>query len=195
MDDLHAVLDAVDAGRPALLGISEGGQISVLFAATHPDRVRSLAALRHGRTVCTRAARLSLGIPPDRIDAGVADIDEHWGEGFLAKAILGDAADIPGVREMLGRHERAAASPTIAGMLWRAIGEIDIRDILKTVRSPTLVLAQVPGDRMVPFESSEALAAGIPGAVFQALSPGSHAAFDIDDSIAAATLAFCLWRR
>ena len=189
MDDLHAVLDAVDADRPALLGISEGGQISVMFAATYPERVRSMVLYATAARFVREPPDYPWGISPDRIDAGVADIDEHWGDGFLAKAILGDAADIPGVREMLGRHERAAASPTIAGMLWRAIGEIDIRDILKTVRSPTLVLSR-PGDRMVPFESSEALAACIPGAVFQALPPGSHAAFDIDDSIAAATLAF-----
>ena len=84
------------------------------------------------------------GIPPDRIDAGWP-ISMSIGGGLPGQAILGDAADIPGVREMLGRHERAAASPTIAGMLWRAVGEIDIRDILKTVRSPTLVLSR-PGD-------------------------------------------------
>ncbi len=189
IDDLHAVLDAVGAERPALLGISEGGPMSILFAATHPERVRSMVLYATAARFVREPPDFPWGIPPDRIEAGEADIDEHWGEGFLAKAILGDAVDVPGVQEMLGRLERASASPTNAKMLWRSLGEIDIRDILATVRTPTLVLSR-PGDRMVPIEASRALAAGIPGAVFRALPPGAHAAFDIDDSIATETLAF-----
>ena len=188
MDDLHAVLDAVDADRPALLGISEGGPMSILFAATYPERVRSMVLYATAARFVREPPDFP-GIPPERIDAGVANIDEHWGEGFLAKPLLGDAANVPGVRETLGRFERASASPTIAQMLYRAIGEIDVRDILKTVRTPTLVLAR-PGDRMVRIECSQALAAGIPGAVFRALPPGAHVAFDIDDSLAAEILAF-----
>jgi pimeloyl-ACP methyl ester carboxylesterase/class 3 adenylate cyclase len=189
MDDLHAVLDAVDADRAALLGISEGGPMSILFAATYPERVRSMVLYGTAGRFVREPPEFPWGIPPERIEAGVADIDEHWGEGFLARPLLGDAAHTPGVREMLGRMERAGASPTIAQMLWRSLGEIDVRGILKTVRIPTLVLSR-PGDRMVPIESSQALAAGIPGAVFRALPPGAHAAFDIDDSLAAETLAF-----
>ena len=189
MDDLHAVLDAVDADRPALLGVSEGGPMSVLFAATYPERVRSMVLYGTAARFVREPPDFPWGVPPDRIEAGVASIDEHWGEGYLAERILGDAVEVPGVREMLGRYERASASPTIAGMLWRSLAEIDIREILKTVRTPTLVLSR-PGDQMVPIESSQALAAGIPGAVFRELPPGAHAALDIDDSLAAETLAF-----
>jgi class 3 adenylate cyclase/pimeloyl-ACP methyl ester carboxylesterase len=189
IDDLQAVLDAVNADRPALLGISEGGPMSVLFAATYPEHVRSMVLYGTTARFVRKPPEFPWGIPPERIDAGVADIDEHWGEGFLARPLLGEAAHTPGVREMMGRLERACASPTIAKMLWRSIGEIDIREILKTVRTPTLVLSR-PDDEMVPIESSQALAAGIPGAVFRALPPGAHAAFDIDDSLAAETLAF-----
>ncbi|OBF79742.1 hydrolase [Mycobacterium sp. 852002-51163_SCH5372311] len=189
MDDLNAVLEAVDAGRPALLGISEGGPMSVLFAATYPERVRSMVLYGTAARFVREPPHFPWGLPASQIEAGVADIDEHWGEGFLAKALLGDAAHSPGVREMLGKMERACASPTIAQKLWRSLGQIDVGDILKSVQTPTLVLSR-PGDRMVPIDSSRALASAIPGAVFRALPPGAHAAFDIDDSLAAETLAF-----
>ena len=189
MDDLHAVLDAVEADRPALLGVSEGGPMSVLFAATFPERVRSLVLYGTAARFVSEPPDFPWGVPPEQLAIGAANIDELWGTGYLAERILGDAVDVPGVREMLGKHERASASPTIAAMLWRSIGEIDIRAIVGTVRTPTLVLSR-PGDRMVPIEASQALAAGIPGAVFRALPAGAHAAFDIDDSLAAETLEF-----
>jgi pimeloyl-ACP methyl ester carboxylesterase/class 3 adenylate cyclase len=189
MDDLRAVLDTVEADRPALLGVSEGGPMSVLFAATYPERVRSLVLYSTAARFVSDPPDFPWGIPRDRMEDGVARIDELWGTGYLAERILGEPAELPGVREILGRHERACASPTIAAMLWRSLIDIDIRDILKSVRTPTLVLSR-PGDRMVPIESSRALAAGIPGAIFHALPPGAHAAVDIDDSLATETLEF-----
>ncbi len=189
MDDLHAVLDAAGADRPALLGVSEGGPMSVLFAATFPERVRSLVLYGTAARFVREPPDFPWGVPPDLIEAGAVNIDQNWGTGVVADRILGEAVNVTGVTELAARYERASASPTIAAMLWRSIAEIDIRPILKTVRTPTLVLSR-PGDRLVPIESSRALAAGIPGAVFRALPPGAHAAFDIDDSFAAETLAF-----
>jgi pimeloyl-ACP methyl ester carboxylesterase len=189
MDDLHAVLDAVGTDRPALLGVSEGGPMSVLFAATFPERVRSLVLYGTAARFVSEPPDYPWGVPPDRLEAGAENILENWGTGVLADRIIGEAVEVPGVLEMAGRYERASASPTIAAMLWMSISEIDIREILTTVRTPTLVLSR-PGDRMVPTAATQALAAGIPGAVFRALPPGAHAAFDIDDSLAAETLAF-----
>ena len=71
--------------------------------------------------------------------------------------MLGDAAKTPGVREMIGRYERASASPAMAVMLATALGEIDVRDILPTVPTRTLVLCR-PGDQLVSLEAAEALA-------------------------------------
>lgn len=189
MDDLHAVLDAVGADRPALLGVSEGGPMSVLFAATFPERVRSMVLYGTAARFVSEPPDFPWGVPRNLMEAGAEHILENWGTGVLADRIFGEAVAVPGVLEMAGRYERASASPTIAAMLWRSIAEIDIRRILKTVRTPTLVLSR-PGDRMVPTAASQALAAGIPGAVFQALPAGAHAALDIDDSLAAETLAF-----
>ena len=116
--------------------------------------------------------------------------DNHWGEGISAEALFGEAASMPGVREMMGRYERASASPVMPTMLVKAMAEIDVRDILPTIHTNALVLSWRPGDQVVPIEASEALAAALPNATFRALPPGAHGAFDIDDSLATETLNF-----
>ena len=189
MDDLRAVLDAAEVDRAALLGVSEGGPMSVLFAASFPERVNSLV-------LYGTAARLSAN-PPDfpwgftaaQIQAHLEDIDKHWGEGALAELFFGAAAEVPGVREMFGREQRASASPTMVRLLWQALQEIDVRDVLEAVRAPTLVIAR-PGDRIAQFEAAGALAAGIPGAQLLTLPPGEHYAIDILDLLTPPVLEF-----
>ena len=134
------------------------------------------------------------GLTPTAIDGVKRSIDAHWGEGRWAKILPGDAADVPGVREMVGGWEHSGASPTMAVRLVDAFASIDVRDVLKSVRTPTLVLSR-PGDHMVPFEASAALAAGIPGSVFRPLPPGGQAAFDMDDSFVTEILGFVCERR
>lgn len=189
MDDLHTVLESAKVENPALLGISEGGPMSILFAATFPDQVRSLVL--YGTT-----ARFTQDLPdfpwgwsPDQVRRAVESYEKHWGEGLIAALVRGSSTDVPGLRELFGRYERASASPAMAVMLMKAAAEIDVRKILHTVTTNTLVLAR-PGDQTVAFEASEALAAAMPNAAFRALPPGAHGDFDIDDSIATETLSF-----
>jgi len=189
MDDLNAVLAAVDVDRPALLGVSEGGPMTILFAATYPERVRSLVLYGTAARFTQELPDFPWGMTPTTIDRVKRSIDAHWGEGRWARILLGETADVPGVHEMVGRWEHTGASPTMAALLVDAFTSIDVRDVLKSVRTPTLVLSR-PGDQMVPFGASAALAAGIPGAVFRPLPPGAHAAFDIDDSFVTEVLGF-----
>lgn len=187
MDDLRAVLDAAEAARPALFGMSEGGPLSLLFAATYPERVHSLA-------MYGVAARFSQELPDypwgfteqekaDHLEA----IESHWGEGALADLFFGEIADIPGFRDFYGRAQRASASPTMAAWLWQALLEIDVRGILGSIRAPTLVLAR-PRDRVAPWEAAKALSSGIPGAQFKTLPEGPHAL--VDDAVGSAILDF-----
>jgi class 3 adenylate cyclase len=178
MDDLHAVLNSAEVDCPALLGISEGGPMSILFSATFPDRVRSMVLYGTAARFTQELPDFPWGFPADYIlHNGLEAFDNHWGEGVSAEALLGEAANMPGVREMVGRYERASASPAMAAMFAKAFAEIDVRNILQTVHTSTLVLAR-PGDLTVPFEASEALATALPNAVFRALPQGAHAAFD-----------------
>lgn len=178
MDDLHAVLASAGVECPALLGVSEGGPMSILFAATFPDQVRSMVLYGTAARFSQDLPDFPWGFPPGFVEQdGVEAFDEHWGEGITADAMFGEAADSPGVRDMMGRYERASASPAMAAMLMKAFAAIDVRDILDTVQTTTLVLAR-PGDQVAPVEAAEALAVKLPNAEFRALPPGPHATFD-----------------
>jgi class 3 adenylate cyclase/pimeloyl-ACP methyl ester carboxylesterase len=189
MDDLHAVLDSAEVDCPALLGMSEGGPMSILFAATFPDQVRSLVLYGTAARFTQELPDFPWGWSADQVRRAGETYDKHWGEGVLSAIVRGSSTDVPGLRELFGRYERASASPAMAAMLMKAATEIDVRKILHTVKTNTLVLAR-PGDRIVAFEASEALAAAMPNALFRALPPGAHGDLDIDDSLATETLTF-----
>lgn len=187
MDDLHAVMDAAGADCPSLFGVSEGGPMSILFAATYPQRVRSLVLYGTLPRFTPEPPEFPWGFDPDQIAEYHQDIETHWGEGALAEAFFGSIADVPGFREMYGRIQRTSASPMMASMLWQALAEIDVRPVLQTIRTPTLVLGR-RGDLVAPVEAATALAAAIPDAEFQELPPGPHGLFD--DAMASAILDF-----
>ena len=187
MDDLHAVMDAAGADCPALFGVSEGGPMSILFAATYPERVRSLILYGTLPRFTPEPPDYPWGIGSERAAAFQEEIENHWGEGALAHTFFGPIADVPGFREMYGRMQRASASPMMALMLWHAVAKIDVRPVLQTVRTPTLVLGR-RGDEVAPVEAAAALAAAIPDAEFRELPPGPHGLFD--DAMSSAILDF-----
>jgi pimeloyl-ACP methyl ester carboxylesterase len=187
MDDLHAVLDATEVDRPVLFGISEGGPMSVLFAATYPERVRSLVMYGTMARFSQQLPDHPWGFTAEEKTAHLEDIDNHWGEGAMAEVFFGAVADIPGFRDLYGKYQRTSASPTMASWLWQALMEIDVRAILGSVRAPTLVLGRV-GDRVAPVDGAAAMAAAIPGAKFKALPPGPHGL--MDDALSSAILDF-----
>jgi pimeloyl-ACP methyl ester carboxylesterase/class 3 adenylate cyclase len=187
MDDLHAVMDAAGADCPSLFGVSEGGPMSILFAATYPERVRSLVLYGTLPRFTPELPDFPWGFGSERAATYQEDIETHWGEGALADAFFGPIADVPGFREMYGRIQRASASPMMASMLWRAVSEIDVRPVLQTIRTPTLVLGR-RGDEVAPVEAAAAMAAAIPDAEFRELPPGPHGLFD--DAMAAAIVDF-----
>ena len=189
MDDLRAVLDAADVDYPALFGISEGGPMSIVFAATYPERVRSLVLAGTTARFSQELPDFPWGFTPEQIAAGLEDIDNHWGEGALADLFFGPIAEVPGVREMFGKEQRACASPMMARMMWQAVYEIDVRAVLGSVHTPTLVMAR-RGDRIAPFEGAELLAAGMPNAELRELPPGEHYASDLLDLFPETVLKF-----
>jgi class 3 adenylate cyclase/alpha-beta hydrolase superfamily lysophospholipase len=189
IDDVQAILDAAGADRAAFFGTSEGGSMSVLFAATHPKRVHSLVLYSTAARYSQELPDFPWGFTPTEIESQLDEIDSRWGEGALADLFYGATADTPGLREMFGKLQRAMVSPTMAKLWWKAFMEIDVRGVLASVRAPTLVLAR-PGDRMVPIEAAATLAAAIPEAHFQQLPPGPHSPFDIVEDLVRSTLEF-----
>ena len=187
MDDLRAVMDAADAQCPALFGMSEGGPMSILFAATYPERVRSMVLYGTLPRFSPDPPDYPWGLTRAQLAKLQEEVENHWGEGALADLFFGELADIPGFRDLYGKVQRTSASPTMAWMLLEAWADIDVRSILDAVRVPTLVLGR-DGDRFAPLEAAKALANSIPNARFHELPPGPHGL--LDDAMADAVLDF-----
>ncbi len=175
MDDLRAVMDAAGSERAALFGISEGGPLSVLFAATYP--VRTTALVLYG----TYARFLQAADYPWRpstaaFEAFVHAIEERWGQPLSVRVFAPSAGDDPHFRAWWASAMRLGASPGAALALLRMNTEIDVRDILPAVRVPTLFLHRA-GDRLVDPGASRDLAARIPGARYVELAGADHLPF------------------
>lgn len=177
MDDIRAVMDAVGSASAAILGVSEGGPLSVLFAATHPERCRSLALVASfARMHCTDD--YPIGVSGEQILAIFDEIVGHWGEPGLMR-LLAPTRWAAGVgHEAWARFERSAASPGAILSAIRMNLEIDVRHVLPQVRVPTLVLHRSE-DRAFPVDAGRYLAERIPGARFVEL-PGKDHAFWLD---------------
>jgi class 3 adenylate cyclase len=175
IDDVRAVMDAAESERAALFGISEGGPMSVLFAATHPDRV--IALVLHGamgRT--TEAPDYPWASPADALRESAAEfIAPYWGQQAegMVELFAPSFADDPEAVEFTARMERSAASPAMVQQIFEMFLDIDVRAILPTIRVPTLVLHR-HGDRVVNRRAGEELAAQIPGARYVELPGIDH---------------------
>jgi pimeloyl-ACP methyl ester carboxylesterase/DNA-binding CsgD family transcriptional regulator len=167
MDDVRAVMDAAGMERAVLLGGSEGAPMSMLFAATYPERTRALVL--YGAYAHFHSAVL----PPERMESFVAGIEAEWGSGaslrFFAPGRLSD----PGFRAWWARFERLGASPRAAAALARMNARIDVRHVLPAIRVPTLVLHRA-GDVRVKVEAGRAVGAAIPGARFVEIPGTDH---------------------
>jgi len=167
MDDVRAVMDAVSSERAALFGISEGGAMSMLFAATYPERTRALALY------ATYAHYPTWVVPNDRLEATIARMDALWGTGELASVFSPTRALDPQFKRWWARFERLGGSPSVAINITRMNSEIDIRQILPSIRVPTLVMHRT-GDARVNVEASRYLAQHIQDARYVELPGADH---------------------
>ncbi len=180
MDDARAVMDAVGIERAALLGLSEGGPLAVLFAATYPKRCRALV-------LYGAFARFSSWIPTaEGLTALLDYIDQAWGTGGSLATFAPTHQDDPALQQWWGRDERLGASPAAAIALMRMNSQIDISDILSSVHVPTLVI-HITGDRTVNVEGGRFLAEHIPGARLLELPGEDHFFFIHEQTVARMT--------
>jgi pimeloyl-ACP methyl ester carboxylesterase len=175
VDDVRAVMDAAGSQRAALFGISEGGPMSILFAATHPDRVEALV-LYGAMARTTEAPDYPWASPADALRESAAEfIAPNWGtrpEGMV-ELFAPSAADHPGVIEFTGRIERSAASPAMVQQIFEMFLDVDVRGVLPTIHVPTLVLHR-RGDRVVNYRAGRDLAERIPGSHYVELAGIDH---------------------
>ena len=164
MDDVRAVMDAAGSARAALFGFSEGGAMSMLFAATHPSRVLSLI-MYGSRTGGSRSE--------DWVRERIALIDRSWGTGELFGRFARSKAADETYRRSFARWERGGASPAAMVQLTRMNAEIDVRHVLSAIHTPTLILHRV-GDEATSIEDARYVANHIAGARLVELPGTDH---------------------
>lgn len=184
MDDVRAVMDAVGTERAALLGYWEGGPMSLLFAASYPERVSALI-LWGTMAVFTRKDDYPWAPAPEANETMAAAIEQSWGTGISNVVVAPTVADDPSFRSWTARLERNTGTPKEAAALFRLNTAIDVRSLLPTVSVPTLVLHRT-GDPAVPVEAGRYVANQIPGARFVEFPGDSHLNFvgDFEDIVA-----------
>ena len=167
MDDVRAVMDAAGSRRAVLLGASEGGPMSLLFAATYPQRTRALilyGAYAHFHTWV---------MDKDSLEQFIHGIENGWGTGASAQRFAPDAAKDERYRNWWGRCERLSVSPSGAVALARMNAAIDVRSIVPTIRVPTLVLHRTD-DARIKFAGGLYLARQIKDAKFVEMPGRDH---------------------
>ena len=176
IDDVRAVMDAVGMEQAALLGISEGGSLSALFAATYPERCSALV-------LYGSFARFTSWLPTEEALAGLLGyIDQAWGSGGALSFFAPSLANDPAAQQWFGRLERLGASPAAATALMRMNSQIDISDIIPNIRVPTLVIHR-KDDACINVEGGRYLAERIPGSRYIELPGIDHAPWVGDNAM------------
>jgi class 3 adenylate cyclase len=179
MDDVLAVMDAAGSDEAAIVATLEGGPMAALFAASHPDRTQSLTMYAtFARSVW--APDYDWAWSAEERNARMDQCVEHWGEGLVAGGVAGSRTRDPRFMEWAGRLERLAASPATIKRIFDLIGEFDVREVLPSIRVPTLVMHR-RDDSFIKVEHSRYIAERIPGARYVELE-GPDNMFALGDS-------------
>jgi pimeloyl-ACP methyl ester carboxylesterase len=166
MDDLRAVMDAAGMQEAAIFGLSEGGSLAALFAATYPNRCRAL--ILYGAF-----AKFSSWFPTEESLAQFFGyVDQAWGSGGASQIFVPSRANDPAFQKWFARFERLGGSPASVKSYMRNNSQIDISDILPTIRVPTLVIHRTQD--AISVEGGRYLAKYIPGAQYLELPGSDH---------------------
>jgi class 3 adenylate cyclase len=171
MDDIRAVLDAVGSRQTALVAGIGASYLTILFAATYPERTSALvlvdgyARLLGGEDYPPWLPRT---FPPEEGE----NIRAGWGRGILLTRLAPNEAKDPEIVQAFAAYERQSASPGTGEAMLKMLYESDVRAVLPAIRVPTLVIAHAESAR-IPVEHSRYLVERIPGARYVEL-PGNE---------------------
>jgi class 3 adenylate cyclase len=184
MDDVRAVMDAAGSERAALLGISEGVSMCILFAATYPGRTSALVAYG-GMARGTADEDYPWATPAEAlVESSVELVGPHWGEGASVEFAAPSQAENPDTRAFFARLERSSASPGMLRALAEMFLDIDVRDVVPTVHVPALVLHR-RHDQLVNIGNGRWIAEHLPNARLVELPGQDHSPWyqDVDTTL------------
>lgn len=175
MDDVRAVMEAAGSERAVLLGVSEGGPMCTLFAATYPEKTEALIAIgSYARRLVD--ADYPWGQTLEERERFCQSIPDLWGGPVGIDERAPSMANDSDFQEWWASYLRMGASPGAAVALTRMNAAIDVRDVLPSIKVPTLVLHR-SGDRCLKVEEGRYLASLIPTATFVELPGEDHLPF------------------
>jgi class 3 adenylate cyclase len=184
MDDVRAILDAVGSDTTALMGVSEGGPMSILFAATYPERTRGLvlcgAEVKEERTGDWPWGEATREEFEEWMN--MEGVLSRWGDGLWADRLAPSRAGDPRLREQFGRLQVQSATPHDGVAFMRMAFEIDVRNVVPAVKAPTLIVHRV-GDKVCSVGNARWLARNIAGARYVELAGENHIPFIDGDDI------------
>ena len=181
MFDVQAVMEAVGSRRAVLMGVSEGGPLCTLFAATHPEMTAALIMIgSYARRLW--APDYPWGPTADERDRFCQTIIEQWGGPVGIEERAPSRALDPEFRNWWAAYLRMGASPGAAVALTRMNAAVDIRAVLPKIRVPALVIHRT-GDQCLKIEEGRYLAEHIPGAELVELPGDDHLPF-VGDQLA-----------
>ena len=175
MDDMTAVMKAAGSESAAIFGGARGGAMSMLFAASYPERTTALVLY----AAVARTVR-----SPDHPYGKTPEEQHRFFERFVAEMGTGKNLDLQGPSglddprfvQWWARFERLVATPNAYRELALIFRDLDVRAVLPSIQAPTLVL-QRTGDRIVPVEQARYLAASIPSGHLVELPGDDHIPF------------------
>ena len=174
MHDVQAILDAIGCKQAALFGVSEGGPMSLLYAATYPHRTSALV-IYGSYAKRSPAPDYPFGWDDQQWQRVLEDIDKNWGapQSLAIGMRTAGTSDDTLRAERVAAYYRAAASPGAAAAIMRMNRDIDVRHILSATHVPTLVLHRT-GDPVIEVGHARYLAQHIPGAKLVELDEPLH---------------------
>ena len=172
MDDLHAVLDATASDKAVVIGVSEGGPMSMLFAATHPELVSSLI-LYGTYAKMVEGPDYPSGAPDSALDRWGELMRRDWGGPVGVHLWAPSMDDDPDFAEWWGRLLRQGTSPAGAIALVDLYRELDVRPVLSSISAPTLIVHR-SDDKIVRVAQARYLAEHIRGARYVELPGIDH---------------------
>ncbi len=183
MDDLRAVMDASGSESATIFGHSEGGALSILFAATHPRRTDRLV-LTGAYAKRVRSDDYPWAPTADERRATAEEVERTWGQSEGIEEMAPSRANDPDFQRWWGRYQRFSASPRAAAALLAMNSQVDVRSVLGSITAPTLLLYRVD-DRDVRVDEGRYIADAIEGSRLIQLPGGDHLfwAGDIDQML------------